>query len=359
MPQESWGAQSPQESPSEEQSYLSSPEAELGRRARSTTEASAPAIPAATSSSGTVQAQRAASARPRSVRPPSAPRRSVRRRSARSEALDRQAQHGEAFSTAKRSTAKRSTAKRSTAKRSTAKRSTAKRSTAKRTAKRSTAKRCDGEARGREALRPRSARREAEHASTAKRSTAKRCTAKRSTAKRSTAKRSTAKRSTQAFHRQALARRSASTAEALDGRTPQVAAFRLLSTWYPPSGQSQEGECHMPQKAWSNKRERQYEHIKDSAKERGASTKRAKQIAAATVNKERARKRRGEDRVASSTHDISSGRRGGLRSGTNRPKGRTKEQLYNEAKRRGHQGPLAHEQGAVAARRRRQEWLDS
>src|SRR5256885_9122487 len=94
----------------------------------------------------------------------------------------------------------------------------------------------------------------------------------------------------------------------------------------------------MPQRAWSNKRERQYEHIKESAKERGTSTKRAKQIAAATVNKERARK--GEARSASrtSTRDISSGRRGGLRSGTNRPKGRTKEQLYNEAKRRGIQG---------------------
>ena len=94
----------------------------------------------------------------------------------------------------------------------------------------------------------------------------------------------------------------------------------------------------MPQKAWSNKRERQYEHIKDSAKERGASTKRAKQIAAATVNKERARK--GESRTASksSVQDMSSGRRGGQRSGTNRPKGRTKEQLYNEAKRRGIKG---------------------
>ncbi len=91
----------------------------------------------------------------------------------------------------------------------------------------------------------------------------------------------------------------------------------------------------MPQKAWSGKRERQYEHVKESAKERGASTRRAKQIAAATVNKERARS--GEARTASksSIRDISSGRRGGLRSGTNRPKGRTKEQLYNEAKRRG------------------------
>jgi hypothetical protein len=94
----------------------------------------------------------------------------------------------------------------------------------------------------------------------------------------------------------------------------------------------------MPQKAWSNKRERQYEHIKESAEQRGAGTKRAKQIAAATVNKERARA--GESRTASksSTRDISSGRRGGLRSGTNRPKGRTKEQLYNEAKRRGIKG---------------------
>jgi hypothetical protein len=89
----------------------------------------------------------------------------------------------------------------------------------------------------------------------------------------------------------------------------------------------------MPQEAWSNKRERQYEHIKDSAKEQGASTKRAKEIAARTVNKERARS--GEARTSSRTsrRDISSGRRGGLRSGTNRPKGRTKEQLYNEAKR--------------------------
>jgi hypothetical protein len=89
----------------------------------------------------------------------------------------------------------------------------------------------------------------------------------------------------------------------------------------------------MPQKAWSNKRERQYEHIKESAKERGTSTKRAKEIAARTVNKERARS--GEARTSSPTsrRDISSGRRGGLRSQTNRPKGRTREQLYNEAKR--------------------------
>jgi hypothetical protein len=88
----------------------------------------------------------------------------------------------------------------------------------------------------------------------------------------------------------------------------------------------------MPQQAWSDKRERQYEHVKESAEERGASTKRAKEIAARTVNKERARS--GEARTSSRTsrEDMSSGRRGGLRSGTNRPKGRTKEQLYNEAR---------------------------
>ena len=87
----------------------------------------------------------------------------------------------------------------------------------------------------------------------------------------------------------------------------------------------------MPQ-AWSNKRERQYEHVKDSAKDRGASDKRAKEIAARTVNKERART--GESRQASrtSTQDKSSGQRGGQRSGTSGPRGRTRDQLYNEAR---------------------------
>ena len=89
---------------------------------------------------------------------------------------------------------------------------------------------------------------------------------------------------------------------------------------------------------WSNKRERQYEHIKESAKKQGKSTRTAKRVAAATVNKERARKGEAKTASRSSKQDISSGRRGGLRSGTNRPKGRTKEQLYNEAKRRGIEG---------------------
>jgi hypothetical protein len=89
----------------------------------------------------------------------------------------------------------------------------------------------------------------------------------------------------------------------------------------------------MPQSAWSSKRERQYEHIKESEKKQGRSTKRAKEIAARTVNKERARSGEARTSSRSSTRDMSSGRRGGLRSGTGRTKGRTKEQLYNEAKR--------------------------
>jgi hypothetical protein len=80
------------------------------------------------------------------------------------------------------------------------------------------------------------------------------------------------------------------------------------------------------------KRARQYEHIKQSEQQSGASEARAEEIAARTVNKERARS--GESRTSSptSTRDISSGRRGGLRSGTNRDKGRTYDQLYAEAK---------------------------
>jgi hypothetical protein len=85
-------------------------------------------------------------------------------------------------------------------------------------------------------------------------------------------------------------------------------------------------------RAWTNKRERQYEHIKSSAKKRGASTKRAKEIAARTVQKERARSGESRTRSRTSVRDISSGRRGGKRSGTKRPRGRTREQLYNEAK---------------------------
>ncbi len=86
------------------------------------------------------------------------------------------------------------------------------------------------------------------------------------------------------------------------------------------------------------KRARQYEHIKESAKEQGASTDRAEEIAARTVNKERARSGEARTRSRTSTRDMSSSRRGGLRSGTNRPKGRTKEQLYNEAKNLGIEG---------------------
>jgi hypothetical protein len=86
------------------------------------------------------------------------------------------------------------------------------------------------------------------------------------------------------------------------------------------------------------KRARQYEHVKQSAKKQGASTDRAEEIAARTVNKERARSGEARTRSRTSTRDISSGRRGGLRSGTSRPRGRTKEQLYAEAKNLGVKG---------------------
>ena len=89
----------------------------------------------------------------------------------------------------------------------------------------------------------------------------------------------------------------------------------------------------MPQQTWSKKRERQYEHVKQGEKKRGTSTKRAKEIAARTVNKERARSGEARSSSRTSRRDMSSSRRGGQRSGTNRQKGRTKEQLYNEAKR--------------------------
>ena len=89
----------------------------------------------------------------------------------------------------------------------------------------------------------------------------------------------------------------------------------------------------MPQEAWSDKRERQYEHIKEGLRERGASEDKAEEIAARTVNKERARSGEARESSRLSRKDMSSGRRGGLRSGTSRQKGRTKDQLYNEAKR--------------------------
>jgi hypothetical protein len=93
----------------------------------------------------------------------------------------------------------------------------------------------------------------------------------------------------------------------------------------------------MPQNQWSHKRERQYEHVREGLVERGRSEPEAKEIAARTVNKERAR--HGESATASRTsvEDISSGRRGGLRSHSG-PGGPTRDQLYNEARQRGVKG---------------------
>jgi hypothetical protein len=88
----------------------------------------------------------------------------------------------------------------------------------------------------------------------------------------------------------------------------------------------------MPQQAWSAKRERQYEHIKEGLEERGTGKDKAKEIAARTVNKERARAGEARESSRLSRTDISSGRRGGLRSHRSQPRGRTKAQLYEEAK---------------------------
>jgi hypothetical protein len=89
----------------------------------------------------------------------------------------------------------------------------------------------------------------------------------------------------------------------------------------------------MPQQAWSKKRERQYEHIKAGLEKRGSGEDKAEEIAARTVNKERARSDEARQRSRTSTNDISSSRRGGLRSHSGSA-GRTKAQLYEDAKRK-------------------------
>ena len=96
----------------------------------------------------------------------------------------------------------------------------------------------------------------------------------------------------------------------------------------------------MPQPGWTKQRERQYEHIRDGLLERGESDDTAAEIAARTVNKERARSGEARESSRSSTDDISSGRRGGLRSHRGSG-GRTYRQLYNEARQRGLKGRSA------------------
>ncbi len=81
-----------------------------------------------------------------------------------------------------------------------------------------------------------------------------------------------------------------------------------------------------------SKRARQYEHVKQSERKQGRSEGRAEEIAARTVNKERARSGESNQRSRTSIEDKSSGQRGGQRSGSNREKGRTRDQLYNEAR---------------------------
>ena len=93
----------------------------------------------------------------------------------------------------------------------------------------------------------------------------------------------------------------------------------------------------MPQAAWNEKRERQYQHIRQGLRDRGKPEGTAEEIAARTVNKERARAGEARESSRSSTDDISSGRRGGLRSHRGAG-GRTYKQLYNEAKDKGVKG---------------------
>lgn len=95
----------------------------------------------------------------------------------------------------------------------------------------------------------------------------------------------------------------------------------------------------MPRQAWGKKRERQYEHVKESQRERGASQGRAREIAARTVNKDRAQSGQARQQSKTSTRDVAPEHRGGKRSGKRLgPKGRTKQQLYEDAKRQNIQG---------------------
>ena len=89
---------------------------------------------------------------------------------------------------------------------------------------------------------------------------------------------------------------------------------------------------------WTEKQERKYQHIVESEQDRGVGKKRSKEIAARTVNKERAQKGQSKTASRSSVDDITSARRGGLRSGSGGPRGRTRDQLYNEARQMGIEG---------------------
>jgi len=104
----------------------------------------------------------------------------------------------------------------------------------------------------------------------------------------------------------------------------------------------------MPQRAWTKKRERQYEHVKEGLQERGRSESTAEEIAARTVNKERARAGEAKQSSRTSVKDISSSRRGGLRSHSGSA-GRTKEQLYQEAKKKNIHGRSTMNKSELAA----------
>ena len=126
-----------------------------------------------------------------------------------------------------------------------------------------------------------------------------------------------------------------------------------------PSRRSERKEPEVPPRGVKkgSKRDKQYERIKESEKKQGRSTKRAEEIAARTVNKERARSGESKSSSRSSTRGSSASSRGGKRSGRDGPRGRTREQLYNEAEEAGRRRPLAHEQEPAAAGGRREKAL--
>jgi hypothetical protein len=115
------------------------------------------------------------------------------------------------------------------------------------------------------------------------------------------------------------------------------------------------GRMSMPQQAWSAKRERQYEHIKEGLEERGDSESLAEEIAARTVNKARARAGEAKESSKVSTDDISSSRRGGLRSHRG-PGGRTRPQLYEEARRKGVKGRSTMTKAQLERAVSKEEW---
>ena len=329
MPQESWGAQSPQESPSEEQSYISSSEAGSGDELEAP-EASAPAIPAATSSSRLVEAveqqpRPLRSAPPRSGAVPSARARSVRARSAHGKAQHGQAQHREAFAPAKRSDGEALDRQAASSWRSVRASSAA---TAKRsTAKRSTAKRCDGEADVQRSARSQAGRLNGE---------AGRLDGE---AFDGEAGRVDEEACDQAQRRRrSAASRSAAAASASGVSTASRVVF--------PLRQQARGNATCLRRHGATSENASTSTSRTARRSRARRRSAPSRSPRATVNKERARKGEAQTASQSSRDDISSGRRGGLRSGHEPAEGPHEGAALQRGQAPWDQGPLAHDEAA-------------